>query len=53
VHRCRFEHDEADAAASPRLVVGDELVSRHVVVDERRLVRGRDDPVPQLDWAER
>jgi hypothetical protein len=53
VHRCRFEHDKADAAASPRLVVGDELISRHVVVDERRLVRGRDDPVPQLDWAER
>ena len=45
----RLEDDQPDAAPSPRLVVGDEVVGRKVVVDERRLVGGRDDPVPQPD----
>ena len=53
VHRCRLEHDQAGAAARAGLVVGDEVVGRQVVVDERRLVRRRDDPVLQLDRAER
>ena len=53
VHRRRLEHDQAGAAARAGLVVGDEVVGRQVVVDERRLVRGRDDPVLQLDRAER
>ena len=54
--------DECTAVASitispmpPRragLVVGDEVVGREVVVDERGLVRGRDDPARQLDRAE-
>ena len=35
----------ARPAAGPGLVVGDEVVGREVVVDERRLVRRRDDPV--------
>ena len=34
-------------------MVCDELVGRHVVVNERRLVRGRDDPVRELGGAER
>ena len=45
----RLEDDQPDAAPSPRLVVGDEVVGRKVVVNERRLVGGRDDPVPQPD----
>ena len=32
--------------------VGDEVVSREVVVNERRLVRGRDDAVLKLDRAD-
>ena len=51
--RRRLEHDQSGAAARARLVVGDEVVGRQVVVDERRLVRGRDDPVLELDRAER
>ena len=53
VYRRRLQHDQSGAAPRPRLVVGDEVVGRQVVVDERRLVRGRDDPVLQLDRAER
>jgi hypothetical protein len=49
VDRRRLEHDQADAAAGTRLVVGDEVVVRQVVVDERRLMRRRDDPVRKLD----
>ena len=37
VHRGRLEDDEPRAAARAGLMVGDELVRRHVVVDERRL----------------
>ena len=50
--RC-LEHDQPDTAPRPRLVVGDELVGWLVVVDERRLVCGRDDPVPELHGPER
>ena len=53
VHRRRLEHDQPDAAPRPRLVVGDEVVRRQVLVDERGLVRGRDDAVLELDRTER
>ena len=53
MHGRRLEHDQPDAAARPRLVVGDEVVRRQVLVDEGRLVRGRDDPVLELDRPER
>jgi hypothetical protein len=49
----RFEDDHPGAARGSRLVVGDELLCRQVVVDERRLMRSRDDPVRQLDGPER
>ena len=52
VHRGGLEEDGADAAAGPRLLVGDEVVGRHVVVHEARLVRRRDHPVAQLDRPE-
>ena len=52
VHRGRLEEDRPDAAARPGLLVGDEVVGRHVVVHEARLVRRRDDAVAQLDRAE-
>ena len=52
MNRRRLEHDQADPPARPRLVVGDEVIRRPVVVDERRLVGGRDDPVWQLDRPE-
>jgi hypothetical protein len=45
----RLEHDQPRAAERPRLVVGDEVVRGQVVVDKRRLVRRRDDPVLKLD----
>jgi hypothetical protein len=48
----RLEDYQPGPAGCARLVVGDEVVRRHVVVDERRLVRGRDDPVAQLDRTE-
>jgi len=44
-----LEDDQADAAPRPRLVVGEEVVGRQVIVDECGLVGGRDDPVPELD----
>src|SRR6185312_1200773 len=40
VHGGRLEDDHAGAARRARLVVGDELVRRQVVVDEGGLVRG-------------
>ena len=40
------------AAAGPRLLVGEEVVGRHVVVHEARLVRRRHHPVAQLDRPE-
>jgi hypothetical protein len=52
MHRGPLQHDQADAAARPRLVVGDEVVGRQMIVNERRLVRRRDDPVRQLDGAD-
>ena len=42
----------ADAAARPGRVVGDQVGRRQVVVDEARLVRGRDDAVGQRHRAE-
>ena len=48
----RLEDDHPRPARRARLVVGDELVRGQVVVDERGLVRGRDDPVRQLDGTE-
>ena len=48
----RLEDDHSRPARRARLVVGDELVRGQVVVDERGLVRGGDDPVRQLDGAE-
>ena len=48
----RLEDDHPRPACRARLVVGDELVRRQVIVDERGLVRGRDDPVRQLDGTE-
>ena len=53
VHGGRLEDDHSGAARRARLVVGDELVGGQVVVDESGLVRSRDDPVAQLDGAER
>ena len=53
VNRSRLEHDQARPTPRPRLVVGDEVVGRQVVVDERRLVRRRDDPVLDLDRPQR
>jgi hypothetical protein len=41
------------AAHGPGLVVGHEVVGRKVVADQRRLVRGRDDPVLQLSRPQR
>src|SRR5438309_1740784 len=38
--------------AGARLLVGEEVVGGHAVVDEARLVRGRDDPVAQRRGAE-
>jgi hypothetical protein len=52
MNRRRLEHDQADPPARPSLVVSDEVFCRPVVVDERRLVGGRDDPVRQLDRPE-
>ena len=52
VHGRRLDDDHADAAAGPGRVVGDEVVGRQVVRDERRLVGGRDDPVGQPHGAE-
>ena len=43
-----LEEDRADAAAGPRLVVGEQVVGGQVVVDQAGLVRGRDDAVAQL-----
>jgi hypothetical protein len=51
--RDRLHHDQPRAAARPRALVGDEVVRRQVFVDERRLVRGRDDPARQLGRADR
>ena len=48
----RLEDDQPGASARPGLVVGDEVVGGQVVVDERGLVRGRHDPVLQLDRPE-
>ena len=57
MHGGRLEHDQPDTSTCPRLVVGDEVVGRPVVVHEGRLMRGRDDPVgelhrPELERAE-
>ena len=52
MRRRRLEHDQPGAAARARLVVGDEVVRRQVVLDERRLVRRRDDAARQLDRPE-
>jgi hypothetical protein len=45
----RLEDDQPGSAAGARLVVGDEVVGGEMIVDERRLVRGRDDAVGELD----
>ena len=47
-----LEDDQPRAAASASLVVGDEVLGRKVLVDERRLVGRRDDPVLKLDRAD-
>ena len=44
---------QADAPARPSLVVSDEVVRRQVFVNHGRLVGRRDDPVLELDRAER
>jgi hypothetical protein len=46
-----FEEDRADAAGRARGVVGDEVLSGEVVVDERRLMRRRDHAVGERDRA--
>jgi hypothetical protein len=53
VHGGCLHHDQAGTAARAGLVVGDEVVGGEVVVDERRLVPGRHDPVRQFDGSER
>ncbi len=52
MHGGRLEHDQPDTATRPRLVVCDEVVGRPMVVDEGRLMRGRDDPVGELHRPE-
>ncbi len=57
VYGGRLDEDRADAPASPRRVVGDQVGRRQVVVDQAGLVRGRDDPARQphraeVDWRE-
>ena len=52
MHRGGLEEHRPDAAAGPGLLVGDEIVRRHVVVHEARLVRRRHDPVAQLHRPE-
>jgi spermidine/putrescine transport system ATP-binding protein len=46
-----LEDDEPHAASRAGLVVGEEVVRRQALVDERRLMGGRDDPVRELDWS--
>lgn len=52
VHRRGLEEDRAHAAAGARLVVGDEIVHRQVVVHQRRLMRRRDHAVAQVHRPE-
>jgi hypothetical protein len=52
MHRSRLQHDQPGPAFGPRPVIGDEVVGRQVVAHERRLVRGRDDAVRDLDRPE-
>ena len=52
MHGRGLEDDQPRAAASASLVVGDEVLGRKVLVDERRLVGRRDDPVLKLDRAD-
>jgi len=48
----RLEEDRAGPAPRTRLVVGEEVVRREMVVDEAGLVRGRNDPVTEFDRPE-
>ena len=52
MHGRGLEDDQPRAAASASLVVGDEVLGRKVLVDERRLVGRRDDPVLKLDRSD-
>ena len=52
VDRGGLDEDPAHAAAGAGLVVGDQVRGREVVVDQARLVRGRDDAVGQRHRAE-
>ncbi len=45
VYGGRLDEDRRGPAGGARGVVGDQRIGRQVVVDERRLMRGRDDPI--------